>query len=65
MNAYIIYKGTTYKPEDGEISVLISVPDTFTPTEVVIGNSGDKTETFKAKIQARAGSFDNPYKLKQ
>lgn len=63
-NAYIIYKGKTYKPEDGEISVLISVPDTFTPTEVVIGNSGDKTETFKAKIQARAGSFDNPYKLK-
>lgn len=62
-NAYIIYKGKTYKPEDGEVSVLISVPDTFTPTEVIIGNSGDKTETFKATIAARKGSFNNPYKL--
>jgi len=62
-NAYIIYKGKTYEPEDGEVSVLISVPDTFTPTEVIIGNSGDKTETFKAKLAARKGSFNNPYKL--
>lgn len=62
-NAYIIYKGKTYEPKDGEVSVLISVPDTFTPTEVIIGNSGDKTETFKAKIAARKGSFNNPYKL--
>ena len=63
-NAYIIYKGKTYKPENGEVSVMISAPDSFTPTEVIIGNSGDKTETFTAYIRARSGSFDNPYKLK-
>lgn len=63
-NAYIIYKGKTYEPKKGEVSVLISVPDTFTPTAVIIGNSGDKAETFQATISARSGSFDNPYKLK-
>lgn len=63
-NAYIIYKDKTYYPEDGVVSVMISVPDTFTPTTVGIGNSGDKTETFKAGIVAPTGTFDNPIKLK-
>jgi len=63
-NAYVIYKEKTYKPDDGVVSVLISVPDTFTPTMVGIGNSGDKTETFKASIVAPTGTFNNPIKLK-
>ena len=63
-NAYVIYKDKTYYPEDGVVSVLISTPDTFTPTTVGIGNSGSKTETFKVSIVAPTGTFNNPIKLK-
>lgn len=63
-NAYVIYKDKTYYPEDGVVSVLISTPDTFTPTTVGIGNSGDRTETFKVSIVAPTGTFNNPIKLK-
>ena len=63
-NAYVIYKDKTYYPEDGVVSVLISTPDTFTPTTVGIGNSGDQTETFKVSIVAPTGTFNNPIKLK-
>ena len=63
-NAYVIYQEKTYYPEDGVVSVLISVPDTFTPTTVGIGNSGSKTESFKASIVAPTGTFNNPIKLK-
>ena len=63
-NAYVIYKDKTYYPEDGVVSVLISTPDTFTPTTVGIGNSGSETETFKASIVAPTGTFNNPIKLK-
>ena len=62
-NAYVIYKDKTYYPKNGVVSVQISVPDTFTPTTVGIGNSGTQTETFKASIVAPTGSFNNPIKL--
>lgn len=62
-NAFIIYKDKTYYPKNGKVSVMVSVPDTFTPVLVGIGNAGSETFTFKATISAPKGSFNNPNKL--
>ena len=62
-NVYIIYNGKTYYPEKGVVSVKVCVPDTYSPATVGIGNSGTKTETFKATLVIPGGTFNNPYQL--
>ncbi len=62
-NAYVIYKDKTYYPEDGVVSLKVTAPDTYTPANVGIGNSGTKTETFKVTLSIPAGTLNNPHKL--
>ncbi len=62
-NAYVICNGKTYKPEKGVVSLKVNCPDTYTPVNVGIGNSGTKTETFKVTLSVPAGTLNNPHKL--
>lgn len=62
-DAYIIYNGITYKAKNGGVGVTVTTPDTYTPTKVVIGNSGKEKQVFTATLSAAPGSIDNPYPL--
>lgn len=62
-NAYVIYKGQTYYPKNGIVSLMVSSPDSFTPAKIGIGNSGTQKETFTVYLSALKGSYDNPYSL--
>ncbi len=62
-DAYIIYEGKTYKPQNGVVSVMISAPDMYTPAKVGYGNSGSEKQTFKVYMSSIRGSMMNPYAL--
>ena len=61
---YAEYKGTTYGPKTGGFSFGIKSPDTYTPAELVLGNSGTVDQTFTVKLAKPSGIVDNPYSAK-
>lgn len=62
-DAYVEYNDKTYTPDNGTVGLTLSSPDTFTPSSVAIGNSGEELKTFKVTFGARQGSSGNPYSL--
>ena len=62
-NGYVIYKGTTYRPSGGLISVPISADDTNSAARVVFGNSGKETQTYTVSLASERGSMGNPFGL--
>lgn len=62
-DAYIIYEGKTYKPNNGVVSVMISAPDMNTPAKVGYGNSGTEKQTFQVYMTSQKGSWMNPYSM--
>jgi len=63
-DAYVIYKGTTYKPSNGVISIPMESEGSFTPLELEIGNSGTSKKTFTVDFQFDPGTRENPIALK-
>ena len=63
-DAYVVYKGKTYKPNSsGTISISMKSEGSFTPLEVEIGNAGSAAKTFKVDFLFAKGSRENPNKL--
>ncbi len=62
--AVLTMNGKTYKPKDGKIGVTVNSPDTYTPVAIGVTNTGEETQTFTVKLNAKSGSLDNPKKMK-
>ena len=63
-NAYVIYNGTTYKPNSsGVVSLTIESEGTNTPSILEIGNSGSSSKTFNVVFLFAKGTRENPGKL--
>ena len=62
-DAYVIYNGKTFYPENGVVGLMVSAPDSFTPAKIGIGNSSTETKTFQVTLSSLKGSFDNPYSM--
>lgn len=62
-NAYVIYGGKTYYPNNGTVSLAVSSDDVSTACQVVFGNSGDETQTYTVTMGVAAGTMGNPYTL--
>lgn len=62
-DAYVIYNQKTYKPSSGSIGITLSTPDTYTPAQVVFGNSGKDTVTYTVYLDPLKGTVNNPYSL--
>lgn len=56
-SAYVVYGGTTYRPEDGVITVKIGKEDT---TTLVIGNDGEGTQSYTITFTWPEGTYQNP-----
>ncbi len=63
-DAYVIYNGKTHRPSSGTVSMSINCKDSYSPVELVIGNTGTETKTFTVKLANPRGSLNNPYTLK-
>ena len=62
-NAQVKWKGKTYKPSNGKITIMLNSEGTFTPISVQLTNKGDEAETFTIRLIAPAGSMGAPYIL--
>lgn len=63
-NAYVVYDGTTYKPNSsGVVSFVIESEGTNTPVILEIGNSGTSNKTFDVVFLFAKGTRENPGKL--
>ncbi len=62
-DAYIIYNEEKYEAKDGEVKVVISAPDSYTPARFVIGNKANEDKTFKVTLSAVKGTMMNPYEV--
>ncbi len=60
---YVEYGGKKFTAQGGSVGLLVSAPSTFSPAQVVFGNSGTETYTFTVTLSNLAGSYDNPYTL--
>lgn len=60
---YVEYGGKKFTAQNGSVGLLVSAPSTFSPAQVVFGNSGTETHTFTVTLSNLAGSYDNPYTL--
>lgn len=60
-NAWVMYEGQAYYPENGVITIKIHTPDPFTPVSLGIGNAGSHTELFVARFSFQSGTQGNPY----
>ncbi len=63
-NAYVIYKGKTYKPVNG----VVTVPNLYSastnlPVQLAIGNLGSSQESFYVTMSYPVGHRMNPYQL--
>ena len=62
-NAWILYNGTAYYPENGVITLPLNVDDPFTPVSLGIGNTGSHTELFVGRFSYQPGTQNNPIEL--
>lgn len=62
-DAYAVYKERTYEPSNGRFGFTLSTPDTYTPAQVVFGNSGSQDITFTVRLSPLSGSVNNPYTM--
>ncbi len=62
-DAYLVYKGKTYQPQNGVIGIVVNTPDTRTPVAIGVGNSGKETQTFTVTFSPLSGTLNNPYTL--
>ena len=63
-NAYVIYKGKTYKPVNG----VVTVPNLYSansnvPVKLSIGNMGTSAQNYNVTLSYPQGHQMNPYKL--
>lgn len=63
-DAYVVYKGKTYTPTNGEIYIPMESEGSFTPLELQIGNSGSSKKTFDVEFYFAEGTRENPGELK-
>lgn len=63
-DAYVIYKGKTYTPTNGTISIEMESEGSFSPLELEIGNSGSTKKTFNVTFAFDPGTTENPITLK-
>ena len=63
-DAYVVYKGKTYTPTDGQIRIEIESEGSFTPLQLEIGNSGSSKKTIDVTFTFALGTRENPGKLK-
>lgn len=63
-NAYVVYEGKTYLPENGVVTVPDLVCDNWNPVALAIGNMGSGTATFSVKLTYPSGHSMNPISLK-
>ena len=59
-NAWVMYEGQAYYPENGVIALNIDTVDPESPVTLGIGNAGSHTELFVARLSFREGSQGNP-----
>ena len=59
-NAWVMYEGQAYYPENGVIALNIDTVDPETPVTLGIGNAGANTELFVARLSFREGTQGNP-----
>lgn len=62
-DAYVVYKGKTYIPENGVIAIPMASDGSFTPLKLEIGNSGKSAKTFEVVFQFPEGTRENPGKI--
>lgn len=62
-NAYITYNGTTYKASNGAVGLGVSAEDTSSAVYLIIGNTGEETQTFTVTMSSPRGSYGNPYPM--
>lgn len=62
-DAYIVYNGEAYFPENGKVSVFVTAKDMWNPVQIHIGNAGTETKDFVLKVEFPAGSNMNPHAL--
>ena len=63
-DAYVIYKGKTYTPTNGTISIEMESEGSFSPLQLEIGNSGSTKKTFNVTFAFDPGTTENPITLK-
>lgn len=63
-NAYVVYNGTTYTPQNGKISIAMKSEGSFEPIVLEIGNSGTSKKTFSVQFLFAEGTRENPIALK-
>lgn len=63
-DAYVVYKGTTYKPSNGVIEIPLKSGGSYTPIQLMIGNSGASKKTFNVVFQFAEGTRENPIEIK-
>ena len=62
-DAYVIYNEKTYKAENGVVKLILSTPDTYTPTMIGIGNAGVEKKNLHVKVDFVGGSMNKPFEL--
>ena len=62
-NAWILYEGEAYYPENGVITLALDVPDPFTPVSLGVGNAGSHTELFVGRFSYQPGTHNNPIEV--
>lgn len=62
-NAFIVYNGKTYTPENGVISLYVESMNPRMPVAVQVGNSGSIEKTVELSFNALLGSYGNPQVL--
>ncbi|MBQ1210459.1 MAG: redoxin domain-containing protein [Clostridia bacterium] len=62
--ATVTYEGKTYKPENGVVSLPVSIEDVTLPALLAIANTGSADKTYHVTFSYPGGTASNPYELK-
>lgn len=60
----VIYKDKEYAAKNGQVAMMVSCPDTFTPITIGVRNPTDKDKVVKVTLSFPSGTANNPYTLK-
>ncbi len=60
-NVWVRYEGQDYYPENGVLTLPVSVPDPHVSVSLGIGNTGTASEAFVARFVYLPGTQGNPY----